>query len=143
MSPYAGLLSCRLWVRARQKKKKNADYQEFNYQDIVPETDEKGDFDNLDRMIRRANVLMMKKEIQGKVICIETISYEAATDWSIDTEATCSAFSTKKLFILRIFYEEGRPLNQELGKYIQTTFVIVREFTAYNDAKWQRYIVGN
>lgn len=118
---FSQFYSYRLWIKLRKRSIRrhgSCEYQELNYTDLVPEIDEKGAFAKLHDLIEQANILIRKEEIQGRIISVETVTYEANTDWKIDPDATLSALSTKKLFILRIFYEEGLPLQEEIGKYI-------------------------
>uniref|UniRef100_T1KXM2 Uncharacterized protein n=1 Tax=Tetranychus urticae TaxID=32264 RepID=T1KXM2_TETUR len=111
------LKGLRIWIKLKQRtiqRHGSVLYQELNYTDLVPEIDEKGSFKKLDDLVERANILIRKEEIQGRIICVETVTYEADTDWKVDPDETLSALSTKKLFILRIFYEEGLPLQEEI-----------------------------
>ncbi|XP_054167314.1 uncharacterized protein LOC128964703 [Oppia nitens] len=53
--------------------------------------------------------------LEGKIITIECLSYDATNDWKIDTEVSLSSLSNKNVFIVRVFYEMGLPSNEEIG----------------------------
>ncbi|CAG2119113.1 unnamed protein product, partial [Medioppia subpectinata] len=61
------------------------------------------------------NATIRSGGLEGKIITIESLSYDATNDWKIDPEVSLSSMSSKNMFILRIFYEIGLPSTQEIG----------------------------
>lgn len=53
--------------------------------------------------------------LDGRIITIESLAYEASHDWKIDTETSLSYFSSKNMFIVRIFYECGPLTRDQIG----------------------------
>ena len=93
--------------------------------DIIPENKEQSDyspnkFERLDEVIARTNNMIRSGGLGGRIITIESISFDATNDWKIDTEVSLSSFSNKTIFILRIFYELGDPSKETIGECIMT-----------------------
>lgn len=97
-----------------------------SYMDIIPEnkdpseysaTSAKG-FETLAEVINRTNAMIRSGGLSGQIITIESISFDANNDWKIDTEVSLSSFSTKTVFILRIFYELGEPSYETIGEFL-------------------------
>ena len=65
-------------------------------------------FEELDEVIERFNAqIQTNGGIQGNILTIETVAYEANNDWKIDPQASLSSLSSKNILILRIFYLEN------------------------------------
>ncbi len=89
--------------------------------DLIPENKDNCDFsgskfEKLDDVINRMNATIKSGGLEGKIITIESLQYDASNDWKIDTEVSLSSLSTKNVFILRIFYELGLPSDEEIGE---------------------------
>ena len=70
-----------------------------SYIDIIPENKEELDysaskFENLDDLIARTNEMIRTGGIDGKIITIESLQFDANNDWKIDTEVSLSSLST-------------------------------------------------
>lgn len=73
-------------------------------------------FEDLDDLIERINEEMRTAGLEGRIITLESLSYEASNKhWKIDTECSLSCFSNKNVFILRIFYEFGEQTYEKIG----------------------------
>lgn len=53
--------------------------------------------------------------LDGDIITIESLAYEATNDWNIDTDTSLSSLSNKNVFILRVFYQFGEVTHNEIG----------------------------
>jgi hypothetical protein len=73
-------------------------------------------FENLDDMINRMNTTIRSGGLGGKIITIESLQCDASIDWKIDSGVSLTTFSSKNIFILRIFYEQGSPCDEEIGE---------------------------
>ncbi|RWS10842.1 hypothetical protein B4U79_14840, partial [Dinothrombium tinctorium] len=110
------LRALRLWIKKRIEvvdKDVSEICQVINYMDVIPLNKDDGDFsgskfENLDELIDRVNTTIIKNNgIEGRIITIETLQCEAGIDWKVDPEVSLSSLSTKNIYILRIFYEQG------------------------------------
>lgn len=87
-----------------------------SFKDIIPrmKNDITCEFEDLDDVIKRFNdEIIQNNGFDGRILAIESASYDANLEWEINTEQTLSILSTKNLFILRIFYETLNNDNQE------------------------------
>ena len=76
---------------------------------IIKKIDGDSRFEELDQLIERFNAQVLANDgIQGTIITIETVTYEANNDWKIDTKASLSTLSSKNILILRIFFLEKK-----------------------------------
>lgn len=73
-------------------------------------------FEDLDDLIGRINDEMRDIGLEGRIITLESLSYEASNKhWKVDTECSLSCFSNKNVYILRIFYEFGEQTYERIG----------------------------
>ncbi|XP_075675875.1 uncharacterized protein LOC113798638 isoform X2 [Dermatophagoides pteronyssinus] len=110
--------SFRLWIRRRRRRQlhKRQNNQQICFKDIIPrmKNDITCEFEDLDDVIKRFNdEIIQNNGFDGRILAIESASYDANLEWEINTEQTLSILSTKNLFILRIFYETLNNDNQE------------------------------
>ena len=83
-------------------------------------------FEDLDDLIERINEEMRTTGLEGRIITLESLSYEASnSNWKIDTECSLSCFSNKNVFILRIFYELGEQTYVRIGMRKQLQFTLI------------------
>ncbi len=74
-------------------------------------------FEDLDDLIGRINDEMRDIGLEGRIITLESLSYEASNKhWKVDTECSLSCFSNKNVYILRIFYEFGEQTYERIGR---------------------------
>lgn len=113
----------RIWIRRRvcadNFENGHVTPQVLKVRDLKPEYKKIGQesrFEDLDDLIRKFNEDSATKGLDGRIITIESLAYEATKDWRIDTQTSLSSFSTKNVFILRIFYELGDPTRDQIGK---------------------------
>lgn len=93
----------------------------IRFRDIKPEFKKNyAEFEDLDDLIGRFNEDMRTNGLDGSIITIESLAYEATKDWKIDTETSLSSFSTKNVFILRIFYQLGETTRDRIGNLLPT-----------------------
>ncbi|KAH9426135.1 hypothetical protein DERP_007075 [Dermatophagoides pteronyssinus] len=112
------LRAFRLWIRRRRRRQlhKRQNNQQICFKDIIPrmKNDITCEFEDLDDVIKRFNdEIIQNNGFDGRILAIESASYDANLEWEINTEQTLSILSTKNLFILRIFYETLNNDNQE------------------------------
>lgn len=116
-----------MWIKRRKGSADGSKKDEVNvcqtlrYLDIVPDNTDKYDFsgsrfERLDDVVARLNKTIRSGGIVGRIISVESLQCDASTDWKIDTEVSLSSFSSKSIFILRIFYEQGSPCTEEIGE---------------------------
>lgn len=97
------------------------------FRDLVPEYKKtegaESRFEDLDDLIGRINEEMRTTGLDGRIITLESLSYEAnSKHWKIDTECSLSCFSNKNVFILRIFYAFGETTYEKIGMSAFTVF---------------------
>ncbi|RWS29265.1 hypothetical protein B4U80_10132 [Leptotrombidium deliense] len=123
------LRALRLWIKRREVVPVNKDTsdicQVLNYLDVIPLNKDDSDysgtkFENLDELVERVNANISNNGIDGRIITLETLQCEAGTDWKVDPEVSLSSFSSKNMFILRIFYEQGTPCDELINVSMQT-----------------------
>ena len=69
------------------------------------------------------NEEMKTKGLNGKILTVESLPYEATKDWKIDTETSLSTFSNKNVFNVRIFYEKSDTLTfPQIGTFFEKYF---------------------
>lgn len=102
----------------------------LQHMDITPEIDESNEFsgtkhESLDDVVNRVNGKIRQGQLEGRLITIETLQCDAGLDWSVDPDVSLSFFSSKSVFILRIFYEQGPACEEEIGSWRRHTSITV------------------
>lgn len=108
----------RLWIKRREdirSKDLEAEVPRLKYMDFEPLRKD-GNFENLDDVVARINAKIRAQNFDGRrLITIESLNVEANSDWKIDTELSVAEESSRHVTIIRLFYEEGPCLEEEVG----------------------------
>jgi len=108
----------RLWIKRREEirsKDVDNDIPKLKYLDFEPFRKD-GNFENLDDVVSRINAKIRAQNFDGRrLITIESLNVEANGDWKIDTELSVAEESSRHVTIIRLFYEEGPCLEEEIG----------------------------
>jgi hypothetical protein len=108
----------RLWIKRREEiRTKDVDNEipKLKYLDFEPLRKD-GNFENLDDVVSRINAKIRATNFDGRrLITIESLNVEANGDWKIDSELSVAEESSRHVTIIRLFYEEGPCLEEEIG----------------------------
>ncbi|CAG2161784.1 unnamed protein product [Oppiella nova] len=108
----------RVWIKRREEirvKDPESDVPVLNYMDFEPLRKE-GNFENLDDVVARINAKIRAQGFDGRrLITIESLNVEANADWKIDPELSVVEESSRHVTIIRLFYEQGDCLEEEIG----------------------------
>ncbi|CAG2110036.1 unnamed protein product [Medioppia subpectinata] len=108
----------RVWIKRREEmvvKEAESETSVLKYMDFEPLRKD-GNFENLDDVVSRINAKIRAQNFDGKrLITIESLNVEANGDWKIDTELSVAEESSRHVTIIRLFYEEGSCLEEEIG----------------------------
>ncbi|UXI20051.1 zinc finger protein 235-like [Sarcoptes scabiei] len=110
------LRALRIWIRKRsQKFDPSIEAQKINYKDFFPyyKPNVSDQFEDLDDVIERINHSIENDGINGRIISIESIAFDANFGWEIDPQTTLSTISNKNVFIVRVFFEENSCLTRQ------------------------------
>ena len=84
---------------------------------VVDDSEFYGKFENLDDVVNRVNKDIKERKIEGRLVTIETLQCDADLNWKVDPNVSLSFFSSKTVFILRVFFERGPHCEEEIGKF--------------------------